>query len=196
MRWNILSLIYQRLLTRFGTIAQCLDWNKWCFWQFTQGFTWDFRKPKAKSSIKWLKQEFQKVQPWVYCSFISEVYQSVSSKTLYYLLMAFPQLTSCNSSQLFLKNWIKWYFDNIFWQLYLIKLQGLLTGLRLLEFEMLVFVTNLRFMEFPVALFALISFFLRNRQLQAVLDVNSSQEYPVTAGFPQGSTYYTFSIMH
>ena len=36
-------------------------------------------------------------------------------------------------------------------------------------------------------IFGRISFFLSNRQLQVVLDEKSSQEYPVNAGFPQGS---------
>ena len=36
-------------------------------------------------------------------------------------------------------------------------------------------------------IFGLISSFLSNRQLQVVLDGKSSQEYPVTAGVPQGS---------
>ena len=37
-------------------------------------------------------------------------------------------------------------------------------------------------------IFDLISSFLSNRQLQVVLDGKSSQEYPVNAGVPQGST--------
>ena len=36
-------------------------------------------------------------------------------------------------------------------------------------------------------IFGLISSFLSNRQLRVVLDGNSSQEYPVNAGVPQGS---------
>ena len=36
-------------------------------------------------------------------------------------------------------------------------------------------------------IFGLISFFLSNRWLRAVLDGKSSQEYPVNAGVPQGS---------
>ena len=36
-------------------------------------------------------------------------------------------------------------------------------------------------------IFGLISSFLSNRQLWVVLDVKSSQEYPVNAGVPQGS---------
>ena len=46
---------------------------------------------------------------------------------------------------------------------------------------MLVFFTDLGFMEF------LISSFLSNRELQVVLDGKSSQEYLVNAGVPQGS---------
>ena len=36
-------------------------------------------------------------------------------------------------------------------------------------------------------IFGLISSFLSNRRLRVVLDGNSSQEYPVNAGVPQGS---------
>ena len=36
-------------------------------------------------------------------------------------------------------------------------------------------------------IFGLFSSFLSNRRLQVVLDVKSSQEYPVNAGIPQGS---------
>ena len=36
-------------------------------------------------------------------------------------------------------------------------------------------------------IFGLITFFLSNRWVQVVLDGNSSQEYPVNAGVPQGS---------
>ena len=36
-------------------------------------------------------------------------------------------------------------------------------------------------------IFGLISSFLSNRQLRVVLDEKTSQEYPVNAGFPQGS---------
>ena len=36
-------------------------------------------------------------------------------------------------------------------------------------------------------IFGLISSFLSNRQLQVVLEGKSSQEYPVNAGYPQGS---------
>ena len=36
-------------------------------------------------------------------------------------------------------------------------------------------------------IFGIISSFPSNRQLQVVLDGNSSQEYPVNAGVPQGS---------
>ena len=86
----------------------------------------------------------------------------------------------------------------IFSQLYLIELVGLLTGLGLLElwhliyprlltgFGMLVFFTNLSLTEFQSDI-CLISSFLSNRRLQVVLDGKSSQEYPVNAGVPQGS---------
>ena len=87
----------------------------------------------------------------------------------------------------------------IFWQLYLIELLGLLTGLGLLElqhliylrfligFGILVFFTNLILNEFQVRYFALFLFSLSNRSLLVVFDVKSSQEYPVNAGVPQGS---------
>ena len=39
-------------------------------------------------------------------------------------------------------------------------------------------------------IFGLISSFLSNRQLRVVLDGKSSQEYPVNAGVPQGSTLH------
>ena len=52
---------------------------------------------------------------------------------------------------------------------------------------MLVFFTNLSLMGISGQIFGLISFFLSNRQLRVVLDGKSSQEYPVKAGFPQGS---------
>ena len=51
---------------------------------------------------------------------------------------------------------------------------------------MLVFFTTISLMEFQVIL-GLISSFLSNRWLQVVLDGNSSQEYPVNAGVPEGS---------
>ena len=87
----------------------------------------------------------------------------------------------------------------IFSQLYLTELLGLLTGLGLLElwhliyprlltgFSMLVFFTNLSLMKFQVRYFCLIYSFLSNRPLRVVLDGKSSQEYPVNAGVLQGS---------
>ena len=51
---------------------------------------------------------------------------------------------------------------------------------------MLVYFTNLSLIELQV-IFGLISSFLSNRQLQAVLDGKCSQEDPVNAGVPQGS---------
>ena len=86
----------------------------------------------------------------------------------------------------------------IFLELSLIELLGLLTGQGLLDlyhlmylrpsmgFDMLVFFTNLSLMEFHVR-YWLYFFFLSNRQLRVVLDGKSSQEYPVNAGVPQGS---------
>ena len=41
-------------------------------------------------------------------------------------------------------------------------------------------------------IFGLISYFLSNRRLRAVLDGKSSQEYPVNAGVPQGP----FLVLH
>ena len=88
----------------------------------------------------------------------------------------------------------------IFSQLNLVKLLGLLTGLGLLElshliyprlltgYVMLVFFTDLcKSYGILGQIFDLISSFLSNRRLQVVLDGKSSQEYPVNAGFPQGS---------
>ena len=49
---------------------------------------------------------------------------------------------------------------------------------------MLVFFTNLR--EFQVKYLILISSFLSNRRLKVIVDVKSSQKYPVNAGVPQG----------
>ena len=48
-------------------------------------------------------------------------------------------------------------------------------------FGLLVFFTNLSLMEF-----GLISSFFSNRLLRVVLDMKSSQEYPVNAGVPPG----------
>ena len=84
----------------------------------------------------------------------------------------------------------------IFSQLYLIELLGLLTGLGLLELwhliyprlltalGMLVFFTNL---SLTSQISGLISSFLSNRRLGVVLYGKSSQEYPVNAGVPQGA---------
>ena len=89
----------------------------------------------------------------------------------------------------------------IFLQLYLIELLGILTRLGLLElqhliyprvltgFSMLVFFTNLSLMEFQVRYLGLFLLFLSNRQLRVVLDGKSSHEYPVNAGVPQGSIF-------
>ena len=86
----------------------------------------------------------------------------------------------------------------IFSQLYLIELLGLLTGLGLLElyyliyprlptgFGMLVFFTRLRH-GISGEIFGLISSFLTNRQPRVVLDGKSSQDYPVNDVVPKGS---------
>ena len=52
---------------------------------------------------------------------------------------------------------------------------------------MLIFFTNLGLMESLGQIFGLISFFLSNKWLRVVLNVKSSQEYPVNAGVHQGS---------
>ena len=89
----------------------------------------------------------------------------------------------------------------IFWQLYLIELLGLATGLRLLKLHhliyprlltgvgMMAFFTNVRLMEFQVRYLTLFLLFsvLTFRQLQVVLYRKSSQEYVLNAGVHQGS---------
>ena len=89
----------------------------------------------------------------------------------------------------------------IFWQLYLIELLGLATGLRLLKLHhliyprlltgvgMMAYFTNVRLMEFQVRYLALFLLFsvLTFRQLQVVLYRKSSQEYVLNAGVHQGS---------
>ena len=75
----------------------------------------------------------------------------------------------------------------------------LLTGLVLLElwyliyprlltgFGILVFFTNLiKSYRISGQIFGLISFFLSNRRLQAILNRKSSQGYPINPGVPQG----------
>ena len=79
----------------------------------------------------------------------------------------------------------------IFLQLYLIELLGLLTGLGLLELWHLIYPRLLTAFGKPVyltnlSLFGLISF-LSNRRLRVVLDGKSTQEHPVSTGAPQGS---------
>ena len=54
-------------------------------------------------------------------------------------------------------------------------------------FGILVFFTNVSLREFSGQIFALILSFLSNTWLWVVLDVKSSQKYPVNAGVPQGS---------
>ena len=87
----------------------------------------------------------------------------------------------------------------IFSQLHLIELLGLLTGLGLLELYHLIYARLLTGVgllherqpfEISGQIFGLISSFLSNssnRQLQVVLDGNSLQKYPVNGGVPQGS---------
>ena len=86
----------------------------------------------------------------------------------------------------------------IFSQMYLIELLGLLTGLELLElwhliypwlltrFVLLIFFTNLSLMEFQVRYLAFPVFSVKVR-LRVVLDGKSSEEYLVNAGVLQGS---------
>ena len=69
----------------------------------------------------------------------------------------------------------------IFWQLCLIELLGLLTGLGLLELQHMIYPRY----GTSGQMFSLISSFFSNRQLRVVLDGKSSQEYPVNAGVPQ-----------
>ena len=84
----------------------------------------------------------------------------------------------------------------IFLQLYLIELLGLLTGLGLLELWHLIYPRLLtgfgmlvsKFCRISGQVFGLIYYFLSNRWFQVVLDVKSSQEYPVNARVSQGST--------
>ena len=92
----------------------------------------------------------------------------------------------------------------IFWQLYLIKLLGLLTALRLLELQHLVYPRlfdrvwraglfhKLKYYGISGQVFGLICSFLSNRWLLVVLDRKSSQEYPINAGVPQGP----FFVLH
>ena len=68
----------------------------------------------------------------------------------------------------------------------LLELQHLIYPRHLTGFGMLVFFTNLSH-GISGQIFGLISSFLSNRWLRVVLDGNSSQEYPVNAGVPQGS---------
>ena len=87
----------------------------------------------------------------------------------------------------------------IFWQLHLIKLLGLLTGLLLLElwhliyprlsaeFGTLVFFNNLSLKELQIKILGLITSFFSNKRLRVVLDGKSLQKYPVNARVPQGS---------
>ena len=69
----------------------------------------------------------------------------------------------------------------IFSQLYLIELLGLLTGLELLELWHLIYprlaglLQKLKSYGISGQIFDLISFFLSNRQLRVALDGNSSQ---------------------
>ena len=53
---------------------------------------------------------------------------------------------------------------------------------------MIVFFTNLSFLQFLVRYLALFLLFFSNRLLWVVLDEKSSQEYPVNAEVPQGLT--------
>ena len=81
----------------------------------------------------------------------------------------------------------------IFSQLYLTELLGLLTGLGLLELWHLIYpkllavwhtglLHKLKSYGISGQIFGLISSFLSNRRLQVVLDGKTSQEYPVNAG--------------
>ena len=83
----------------------------------------------------------------------------------------------------------------IFSQLYLIELLGLLTSLGLLELWHLIYprlltgfglLHKLKSYGISGQIFGLIFSFLSNRRLRVVLDGKSSQEYPVNAGIPRG----------
>ena len=80
----------------------------------------------------------------------------------------------------------------------MIELLGLLTGLGQLEFQSLIYPRlgsaccavlfhKLKPDGVSGQIFGLILSFLSNRRLRVVLDGKFSQEYPVNAGFPQGS---------
>ena len=82
----------------------------------------------------------------------------------------------------------------IFSQLHLIELLGLLSGLGPLDiskaFDRVWHGSPLyKLTSYGISgqIFGLISSFLSNRRLRVVLDGKSSQEYPVNAGVPQGS---------
>ena len=87
----------------------------------------------------------------------------------------------------------------IFLQLHLIELLGMLIGLGILalqhltysrlstEFGMLVFSTNLKSYGISGQIFDFISSVLNNRRLRVVLDGKSSQEYLVNVGVHQSS---------
>ena len=78
----------------------------------------------------------------------------------------------------------------IFLQLYLIELLGLLTGLELLELWHLIhprLLTGLAVLwNYRSDIWPYFFFFLSNRQLQVAVDVKLSQEYLVKAGVTQG----------
>ena len=57
----------------------------------------------------------------------------------------------------------------------------------LIKFDMLVFFKKLKSLGISGQIFGLISSFLSNKWLCLVLDMKSSQEYPVNTGVPQGS---------
>ena len=78
----------------------------------------------------------------------------------------------------------------IFLQLYLIELLGLLIGLDMSKaFVKVRHAGLLHKLKSWISglIFGLISFFLSTRQLRVVLGGKSSQEYPVNAGVPEGS---------
>ena len=88
------------------------------------------------------------------------------------------------------------YQMQILLQLYLMELLGLLTGLGLLklyqklltEFDMLALCTNLSHMEFQVRYWVLFLLFTVIGSFWWFWMAKCSQEYPVNAGVPQGST--------
>ena len=78
----------------------------------------------------------------------------------------------------------------------LLKLKHLIYPRLLPGLRMLVFFKKLRLMEFWVRFMALFGLFLVIEGLNVVLDGKSSEEYPFTAGIPQGFILVTHFSHH